>query len=178
MKAPDPPLADGVVLLRAWTLADVPDIVRCCNDELVARYIAVIPVPYTEDDARAYVARNDDDRELNLAITDAASGAILGAVGVSRQDDPGIAEIGYWLAPQARGRGAATRSLKLLAAWTLREMGVARLQLTTAVENEASQRVAERAGFVREGVLRAWSPGRGERRDAVMFSLLPGEGPA
>jgi RimJ/RimL family protein N-acetyltransferase len=177
--APDPPLAEGDLELRRWTLDDVPEIVRCCNDELVARFIPVIPVPYTDDDARAYVGRNDSPGELNLAITAAATGAVLGAVGVGLRDaDTAVAEIGYWLAPEARGRGAATRALKLLAAWSLSELDIARLQLTADVENEASQRVAARAGFVREAVLRAWYDRRGERRDAVMFSLLPGERPS
>jgi len=178
IRAPDPPLADGHVALRPWTFDDVPDIVRCCNDELVARFIPVIPVPYTEEDARAWVERTVAHDELNLAITDAASGAVIGAVGVGRKaDDQAIAEIGYWLAPEARGRGAATRALRLLSAWSLRELELARLQLTADVENDASQRVAARGGFHREGVLRAWMNRRGERRDAVMFSLLPGEEP-
>jgi [ribosomal protein S5]-alanine N-acetyltransferase len=167
------------VRLRLWTPDDAPEIVRCCNDELVARFIPVIPVPYTEEDARSFIARNEAPDELNLAITHRPSGTVLGAVGVGvKEADPAIAEIGYWLAPEARGRGAATRGLRLLAAWSLHELPIARLQLSTDVENEASQRVAARTGFVREGVLRAWYDRRGERRDAVMFSLLPGEGPA
>ncbi|HYW28885.1 MAG TPA: GNAT family protein [Gaiellales bacterium] len=177
MRAPDPPLADGAVALRPWTPDDADEIVRCCNDELVARFIPAIPVPYTEADALAYIERNEAPEELNLAITDAESRAVLGAVGLNVQDDAAVVEIGYWLAPEARGRGAATRALRLLAAWTLRELPVERLQLTTDVENAASQRVAARGGFHREGVLRAWYDRRGERRDAVMFSLLPGEQP-
>jgi RimJ/RimL family protein N-acetyltransferase len=177
--APHPALADDAIALRPWTFDDVAEIVRCCNDELVARFIPVIPVPYRVDDARAYVARNDLDEELNLAIIDAGSGTVLGAVGITvKESDPAVAEIGYWLAPEARGRGIATRALRLLATWSLRELPIDRLQLTTDVENEASQRVAARGGFVREGVLRAWYDRRGERRDAVMFSLLPGEEPA
>ncbi|HET6850002.1 MAG TPA: GNAT family protein [Gaiellales bacterium] len=177
MNPPHPQLEDGVVALRQWTGDDVPEIVRCCNDELVARFVPVIPVPYTEADGLAFVARNEEPDELNLAITDTGSGAVLGAVGISLKDDPAVVEIGYWLGPEARGRGAATRALRLLAGWSLRELPIARLQLTTDVENAASQRVAARGGFVREGILRAWYDRRGERRDAVMFSLLPGEEP-
>ena len=178
MMAPEPALADDAIALRPWTPDDVPEIVRCCNDELVARFIPVIPVPYTEEDGLAYVKRNETPNELNLAITEAGSGAVLGAVGIDvKEADPAIVEIGYWLAPEARGRGTATRALRLLAAWSLRELPIARVQLTTDVDNAASQRVAERGGFVREGVLRAWYDRRGERRDAVMFSRIPGEEP-
>jgi RimJ/RimL family protein N-acetyltransferase len=174
--APDPPLADERIALRAWTRDDVPAIVRCCNDPRVPHFIPVIPVPYTESDAEQFIARGCDPLELHLAIADADGGAVLGSVGVSiKSHDPAVAEIGYWLAPEARGRGAATRALSLLSRWVLRELPVARLQLTTDVENTASQRVAERGGFVREGILRAWYDRRGERRDAVMFSLVPGE---
>ena len=76
----------------------------------------------------------------------------------------GIAEIGYHLAPEARGRGLATAALRLLSDWSLRALPVARLQLTTHLDNPASQRVAEKAGYTREAVLRAWADQRGDPR--------------
>jgi len=174
--APDPPLADEVVALRPWRDGDIDELVRCCNDPLVPRFIPVIPVPYTTQDARAFVARTVMVGELNLAITDRASGALLGAVGVGiKPSDAGMAEIGYWLAPEARGRGSATRALRLLSRWTLREWPIGRLHLMADVENTASQAVAERAGFTREGVMRSGMLARGVARDHVVFSLLPGE---
>jgi len=87
--------------------------------------------------------------------------------------DPGLAEVGYWLRREARGHGAATTAVRLVAAWAFGELGIRRLNLQTAPENLASQRVAGRAGFTREGVLRAWLPTPDGRRDSVMFSLLP-----
>jgi len=173
--APDPPLRDDTVVLRPMSDADVPEIVRCCNDPLVPRFIPVIPVPYTRSDAHEYLERSRTrDDELNLAISD-AGGGLSGAIGFSIKADPGVAEIGYWLAPEARGRGLATRALRLLSAWTLRETGIARLQLQTDIDNLASQAVATRAGFTREAVLRGYVDSRGTRRDSVMFSMLPGE---
>jgi len=73
----------------------------------------------------------------------------------------------------ARGRGIASRALRLVSAWALDELGVGRLQLHADVENVPSQRVAERAGYVREGVVRGWIEMRGERRDHLVYSLLP-----
>lgn len=87
--------------------------------------------------------------------------------------DQGLAEVGYWLGRQARGRGAATVSVRLVAGWAFHELGIKRISLQTAAENTASQRVAERAGFTREGLLRAWMRTAAGRRDSVMFSLLP-----
>jgi RimJ/RimL family protein N-acetyltransferase len=87
----------------------------------------------------------------------------------------GRAAIGYWLAPHARGRGVATHAVRLIAGWAFRDLQVARLELTCGPDNVASQRVAERCGFTREGVLRSHLPFNGARRDTVVFSLLPGE---
>jgi RimJ/RimL family protein N-acetyltransferase len=89
--------------------------------------------------------------------------------------DDACAAVGYWLAPDARGRGVATRTLRLLARWAFEHLAVARLELTCAPDNVASQRVAERCGFVRESVLRSHIRFKGGRRDTMVFSLLPGE---
>jgi RimJ/RimL family protein N-acetyltransferase len=76
-----------------------------------------------------------------------------------------------------RGRGIASRAVRLAARWALEDCGVARLQLRADVRNEPSQRVAEKAGFTREGVLRSsrYSARQGRRVDFAMYSLLPGE---
>lgn len=67
----------------------------------------------------------------------------------------------------------ATTAVRLVSGWAFEKLGINRLNLITAPENLASQRVAERAGFTREGLLRAWMPTSDGRRDSVMFSLLP-----
>ena len=77
--------------------------------------------------------------------------------------------------PEARRRGIATRAVRLLARWAFDELAIARLELTCGPDNEASQRVAARCGFVREGVLRSHMPFKGGRRDTVLHGLLPGE---
>jgi RimJ/RimL family protein N-acetyltransferase len=77
----------------------------------------------------------------------------------------------------ARGRGLTTRALHLISRWAFDELGCARLQLRADLLNLPSQRVAEKAGFTREGVLRSvhFNPRQNRRVDFVMFSLLPGE---
>jgi ribosomal-protein-alanine N-acetyltransferase len=68
-----------------------------------------------------------------------------------------------------------TRALTLVSRWALAELDLARLQLTVSVGNEASAGLAEKVGFRREGILRAWLDNRGKRADVIMFSLPPGE---
>ena len=87
----------------------------------------------------------------------------------------GVGEIGYWVAPWARRRGVAGAALGLLSGWAIGHLGLERLQLKADLRNEASQAVAIRAGFRREGVLRSYVEMKGERRDMVIFSLLPGD---
>ncbi len=102
-------------------------------------------------------------------------GEIVGSVGLHlRGRESGF--VGYWCAPAARGRGVTTRAVRRLCRFALEELGLERLELTTDVENLASQRVAEKVGFRREGVLRSHMPTPdGSRRDSALFSLLPGE---
>ena len=179
MAYPDPPLTDGAIALRPWSMQDVPEAVRCCNEEQISRFMTPLPIPYTEDDAIAFIgaARERlEDGSVTLVIGDAADAALRGSIGL-RTIAPGIAQTGYWVAPEARGRGLASKALVLLSRWALATLPLIRLQLFTDVDNPASMRVAERAGFAQEGMLRNWYDLRGERRDAVMFSLLPGDRP-
>jgi RimJ/RimL family protein N-acetyltransferase len=181
LRFPDPPLADGAVLLRPWTAADVPVIARLFADPLVQHFSWPLTTGYTAEDARRYFAEQEDERLRGEAVSfafaepgDAAAVLGGGSVhGIDRQQ--GRAAVGYWLASAARGRGVATCATRLMAGWALRELRVARVELTCGPDNEASQRVALRCGFGREGVLRSHIPFKGSRRDTVMFSLLPGE---
>jgi len=174
---PDPPLSEDGVVLRRLESGDIGWITAACSDPELSRYTAAIPYPYTEADARAFVrdAARDwaEGTAATFVVAQATSGQGLGMIGLHLfARDPGLAEVGYWLRREARGRGAATTAVRLVAGWAFGELGVARLSLQTAPENLASQRVAERAGFAREGVLRAWLPAADGRRDSVMFSLL------
>jgi RimJ/RimL family protein N-acetyltransferase len=86
------------------------------------------------------------------------------------------ATMGYWVTAQERGSGTCTRALRLLTRHALDDLRVQRVDLITDPDNVASQRVAEKVGFQREGVMRAHlRHPDGRIRDSVMFSLLPGE---
>jgi RimJ/RimL family protein N-acetyltransferase len=115
-----------------------------------------------------------------FAVTDGASGEVIGSIGVHFFDaENGVAEVGYWVRREARGRGVAARAARLVARWAIESCAIERLQLRADVENVASQRVAEAAGFSCEGVLRSahFNPRQGRRVDFVVYSLLAGELP-
>jgi RimJ/RimL family protein N-acetyltransferase len=179
---PEAPLTDGTIVLRQWSDADVPAIVAACGDAEIARWLDQVPQPYTERDAREYVASTRRGwREASIAsfaIAERRTNEQLGSVSVHWLDhEHAIGEVGYWVRADARGRGVATRAVRLVSRWAIEECKLERLQLRADVHNEASQRVAEKAGFRREGVLRSarYSPRQGRRVDFVVFSLLPEE---
>ena len=86
-----------------------------------------------------------------------------------------VGELGCGVVPAARGRGVATEALRLLAEWAIETLGLGRLQVFVAPENVPALRLAESAGFRREGLLRAYWENDGERLDAVVLSRLPGD---
>ena len=110
-----------------------------------------------------------------LAVVERASGELAAAITLWLHGRTG--ELGYWAAPDYRGRGYVPRAVRLLCRWAFDELALPRMQLGTFPGNVASERVAEKCGFTREGVLRAWMEQRGERRDVTMWSLLPGDSP-
>lgn len=108
-------------------------------------------------------------------IEDTTDGSILGGITL-RHFDPmrGVIEVGYWLFPEARGRGLATRAVRAVAREAFAS-GLSRIEANVRIGNDVSERVLERAGFTREGVKRRLLRHAGGRADATLFSLLPGE---
>ena len=170
-------LTDGVVTLRPWKLDDVPALAEACNDETLHHWLPMMPFPYREEDGREFIGgqpQRNAEGAGNVGVFDARTGELLGGCGFSASA-AGRTEFGYWIASVHRGHGFAPRALRLLARWVAENTGAGRLQLHADVENIASQRVAEKAGFTREGIQRSWIDVRGERRDMVSYSLLPEE---
>src|ERR1700733_7957692 len=177
MALPDPPLAAGGIVLRTLELRDIPWITAACSDRELSRYIPAIPYPYAEADAQGFIERAArawaEGSSATFVISNVRDGTGLGTIRLHlAAGDTGLAEVGYWLAREARGRGAATIAVRLVSRWAFTVVGIDRLSLQTAPENVASQRVAERAGFTREGLLRAWMPTPEGRRHSGMFSVL------
>jgi RimJ/RimL family protein N-acetyltransferase len=120
--------------------------------------------------------RRQRTREV-FAIVDREGGQFLGVAAVPAIDHAArTAELGYVVVAEARGRGVATETLRLLTEWAFAELGMERLELLISVENEGSKRVAARCGYVREGVLRSHYFKGDVREDTEIWSRLPSDG--
>jgi RimJ/RimL family protein N-acetyltransferase len=171
-------LRDDVVRLRPWRMEDAPAVVAACQDPAISYWIPWVPRPYANEDAETFLrgCLESGDERRPFAIEDAETGELLGSIDMFLNGERYRGHLGYWVAGPARGRGVCTRALRLLVAWALESLELQRLELITDPGNIASQRVAEKVGFRREGVLRSHlRHPDGRRRDSVMFSLLPGE---
>ncbi|HLH67041.1 MAG TPA: GNAT family N-acetyltransferase [Solirubrobacteraceae bacterium] len=176
---PERPLLDGETVLRPWRDDDLKQLVLACQDPEISRWTSV-PRPYSEADARAYLRQRHEAAASGstapMAIVHLTDGRLLGSIALARFHwYHRRAEVGYWLAREARGQGHATRAVRLICAWGLGALGLERIELLAATGNLASQRVAERSGFTREAVLRSHLRGRDGFQDMVVFGLLAGE---
>jgi RimJ/RimL family protein N-acetyltransferase len=177
---PSAVVADEVTL-RPWSADDTGALIQRINDPEVAIFLDMVPQPYTPEDAREWLAITAEGWRAGTAATFAihAKGieGAAGGIGVRflGELEEGSAEVGYWVGAEARGQGVATAATVAVARWAFEAApGLARLQLRADVDNVASNRVAEKAGFTREGVLRAqrFNVRLGRRVDFVMWSLL------
>jgi RimJ/RimL family protein N-acetyltransferase len=172
---PDPPLANGDLALRPWRPEDVPAIVIACQDPEIPKW-TLVPSPYSEDDARlwlaAQAAARRGGRRVELAIVDRED-RLLGSIAIARSADGRAGEVGYWVAAGARRRGVASGAVKLLAAWAFSDLELERIELLAEPGNLASQRVAESAGFTRERLLPAHREQKGSMRDFYLYALSP-----
>ena len=175
MKPPDS-ITDGVVVLRELREGDRAATLSAMRDPLVARWLNMPAKPSDRDFASllrvAQDGRKTGDR-IDYAVTEVGIDVSLGAVIASRRTRDNY-EVAYLAREEGRGRGLITRSVRLLCDWLLDE-GVGRIELRTHPENEASQTLAERAGFQREGLERRSIWLHGERVDAIVWSLLPSD---
>jgi RimJ/RimL family protein N-acetyltransferase len=116
---------------------------------------------------------------VHLAVTERYTGDLVGTIGLFKVDWTHLtSEVGYGMRPAARGRGYATEALRLVSDWALRDCGLFRVELRAMVTNRASVRVAEKAGYVREGVARgAERDAEGVSRDMIVFSRIATDPP-
>jgi RimJ/RimL family protein N-acetyltransferase len=173
-------ISAGRLHLRLPGAAEVPAVHRACQDPEI-QYWTSVPAPYRIEDARSFVedvlpAQWASGRSAGFAILDSTSGELLGMVGLGKLDRmTRTASVGYWCAPWARGRGVVSQATGVVCRWAFAQLGLGLIEWFAEVGNDASRRVAEKVGFVPEGVLRQRLIHRGTRVDAWVGSLLPDE---
>lgn len=172
-------MSDGATALRSWRESDIPALSAACQDPQIPRWTRV-PSPYGEAEARLYLHQRYDSLRSGtsapFAVVAPDDGPLLGSISLLRFAwVDARAEVGYFLAHEARGKGHAVRAVRLICGWGFGTLGLERIDLLVATGNAASQRVAERAGFTREAVLRAYYPSKHGRLDMVAYGLLVGE---
>jgi RimJ/RimL family protein N-acetyltransferase len=162
--------------LRPWRDSDIPALVDACRDPEIPRWTRV-PSPYGHADARLYLQQRFDALHAAAtapyAVVDRARDSLPGSISLIRFAwEHGRAEVGYWLAREARGTGHAVRALRLICRWGFDKPGLERIELLAATGNVPSRRVAERGGFRREALLRPYFPHDEERHEMIAYGLL------
>lgn len=166
--------------LRDDSPEDAPDVALACRDELTQRWLP-LPNPYTDADALAWCTEispgfRASGEGIEWAAVRRSDDRLVGSFGLKRTDwRARSSEIGYWVAPWARAEGLAVEVVTAIARWLLAEQGFERLVLRAATGNLASQRVAEKSGFTREGVARNAGFNNTGRVDLVVFSFVPSD---
>lgn len=151
------------LLLRPWRRSDADDIVLCCNDPDIANWLPLLPSPYTLKDAHTFITDIAWDQQragtgLPLAMEEPGTGRLVGSIGIGGLTGVRGAEIGYWVAAFARGRGYAAEATDALAAWGVRPRGAPRA--TARGHRQCAEPARGRAGGLPpRGGSAGWAPG-------------------
>jgi ribosomal-protein-alanine N-acetyltransferase len=203
---PDPPLADGVVMLRAWRKADLATVVEASRDPYIPK-VTSVPAPFTRGAGERWLERQDvrsrSGLGVSLAVVEMAGADVSGGQTLHKASTADVARgqtphkggdgeavgavvlmhrgrnvygLGYWLLPTERGRGLASRAVALVVDWALAQPGVAELEALVEPWNEPSVRVVERAGFSRDRLLSAEISVAGREADVIRY-VLSGQSP-
>lgn len=170
---------DGNILIRPFRAADVGAVFEAVRESIneVAPWLPWCHPDYRIEETAEFLAsraeawRNDTD--YGFGVFDVQTGKFLGGVGLSQVNRTHqMVNLGYWVRTSCAGRGVASAAARLVARFALAVLKLSRVEILAATGNYASQRVAEKAGAVREGVLRKRLIIKGQVQDAVMFSLV------
>lgn len=164
----------GPSVVRDWTPADKPALLKFANNPNIARNLEDrFPHPYLESDADAWLASVAQMPESSHWVID-VGGTCVGGVGVTLRNDVHrkTGQFGYWLAEPYWGRGIMTAVVRAVAPYAMRRFGLVRLEAAVFESNVASMRILEKCGFFREGVLRASVFKNGQISNSVLYACI------
>ena len=173
-------LIEGSILIRPYRAEDIGPLFEAARESVneISCWLPWCHANYAIEETEAFVLSRDEawnnEMEYDFGVFDSGTGRFLGGVGLNQINRAHqIANLGYWVRSSATGRGVATSAARLAARFGLEQLRLRRIEILAAVGNRASQRVAEKVGAAREGVLRHRLLVNGTSQDAVIFSLLP-----
>jgi ribosomal-protein-alanine N-acetyltransferase len=162
--------------LRNWSLDDAESLLYHANNEKIAKHLTnVFPHPYTKQDAQFFIElcqNADAEKQINYAVE--VDGKAAGSISVHCQTDvhEKSAELGYWLGEEYWGRGMIPQAVREVCREAFEVFDIVRIQAEVFAENKASQRVLEKAGFVREAVLKKSIYKNGKLQDSHLYALV------
>ncbi len=174
-----PPLVTPRLRLRPFALMDALVVQCLAGAKAVAATTLTIPHPYPDGAAAEWIGTHAESwtsgQGAHYAVTDATSDAILGAVSLALAPAHAGAELGYWIAEPAWGRGYATEAATALCAYAFTVLSVYRIQARHFTGNPASGRVMQKLGMRHEGTLRAAVRKDGRFEDLALYAVLAPE---
>jgi ribosomal-protein-serine acetyltransferase len=173
-------MIEGRILIRTLRQEDVRPLYEAARESIaeVSQWLPWCHENYSIEETREFIASREIASQggewYSFGVFERVGGRFLGGVGINFINRVHrMANLGYWVRTSAVGGGVATSAARLGARFGFEQLGLQRIEIVAAVDNIPSQRVAEKAGAVREGVLRKRLLIRGEAMDAVLFSLVP-----
>ncbi|MGH3446633.1 MAG: GNAT family N-acetyltransferase [Nocardioidaceae bacterium] len=177
-----PPIVSGRLVLRPIRDLDVPRIVEACSDPRTHHWLTSVPSPYSADDAREFLLHTREEMasggQVQWAVAHPQTDQLMGIVGMPRMSAAVSGEIGYWMHPDARGKGLMSEAVRLVVRHAFVDaadggLGMHRVFLKAAADNAASQQVARANGFIECGRERASELlGDGSYADMLLFDRL------
>lgn len=175
-------LERGSILVRSYYEKDIQPLYEAVRESIneVSRWFSWFHPGYSIEESEKWISNRKTDWEngtdYSFCIIDAEDGTFLGGCGLNQVNNiHAFANLGYWIRTSRTGKGAATSAARLVAGFGFNQLGLKRVEIVAPIGNHASQRVAEKAGAHREGLLRNRLIVHGHPVDAVMFSLIPAD---
>lgn len=173
-------ISNGSIVLKRYELDHIPLLFEAALESRGGEFTRWMPwchENYTIEEARQFITKSienwENANEFDFAIFQKQSNRFLGGISLNLfNHQRKLANMGYWIRVKSQKQGVAYKAINLLTEAAFQETDLNRLEITAAVKNIASQKTAEKAGAIREGVLRELISINDVMHDAVMFSIL------